>query len=60
LYGDATQDASLPTAGELLFLFDSFEDLVYDAGSIFTPVFSIHNAGAIEDPVTTTIDSGEV
>jgi hypothetical protein len=33
---------------------------VYDAGSIFTPVFSIHNAGAIEDPVTTTIDSGEV
>jgi hypothetical protein len=60
LYGDATQDASLPTAGELLFLFDSFEDLVYDAGSIFTPVFSIHNAGASEDPVTTTIDSGEV
>lgn len=60
LYGDSTQDPSLPTAGELLFLFDSFEDLVYDAGSILTPVFSIHDAGSIATAVTTTIDSGEV
>jgi len=60
LYGDETQDASLPSPGELLFLFDSFEDLVYDAGSVLTPVFSIHDAGDIDEPVTTTIDSGEV
>lgn len=60
LYGTSTNDASLPTAGQLIFLFDSFEDLVYDAGGILTPVFSVHDAGEILDPVTTTIDSGEV
>lgn len=60
LYGDSTQDATLPTAGELLFLFDSFEDLVYDAGNALTPVFSIHDAGTASTPVTTTVDSGGV
>lgn len=60
LYGDSTRQASLPTAGELLFMFDSFEDLVYDAGRVLTPVFSVHDAGDISTPVTTTIDSGEV
>lgn len=60
LYGDATRDASLPSMGELLFLFDSFEDLVYDAGDVLTPVFSIHDAGSISTAVTTTIDSGGV
>lgn len=60
LYGDPDQDASLPSAAELRFLFDSFEDLVYDAGGPLTPVFSIHDAGEIDTPVTTTIDSGEV
>lgn len=60
LYGDPTQEPSLPTAGELLFMFDSFADLVYDAGSLYTPVFSIHDAGTISTPVTTIIDSGGV
>jgi hypothetical protein len=60
LYGDETQDASLPTAGELLFMFDSYDDLVYDAGSPLTPVFSIHDAGSASTPVTSTIDSGGV
>jgi len=60
LYGDSTQEASLPSAGELLFMFDSFEDLVYDAGSPYTPVFSIHDAGTISTVVTTIIDSGGV
>jgi hypothetical protein len=60
LYGTATTEPSLPSAGELIFLFDSFEDLVYDAGSPLTPVFSIHDAGPIDTPVTTTIDSGGV
>lgn len=60
LYGDPTQDASLPTAGELFFLFDSYDDLVYDAGGPLTPIFSIHDAGNASAPVTSTIDSGGV
>lgn len=60
LYGTESTNPTLPTAGELVFLFDSFEDLVYDAGSPYTPVFSIHDAGTISTPVTTIIDSGGV
>lgn len=60
LYGDSTQDASLPSAGELFFLFDSYDDLVYDAGDALTPTFSIHDAGSASAPVTSTIDSGGV
>lgn len=60
LYGDATQDSSLPSAGELVFLFDSYNDLVYDAGGILSPVFSIHDAGSPSTSVTSTIDSGGV
>jgi hypothetical protein len=60
LYGDSFADASLPTAGELLFLFDSFEDLVYYAGDPFTPAFSIHDAGSASAAVTSTVDSGGV
>lgn len=60
LYGTNTTNATLPSADELIFLFDSFEDLVYDAGGILAPVFSVHDAGDISEPVTTTIDSGEV
>lgn len=60
LYGDSEQDASLPSAGELVFLFDSYNDLVYDAGGPLSPVFSIHDAGSPSTPVTSTIDSGGV
>lgn len=59
LYGAEASNPRLPTAGELVFMFDSFQDLVYDAGSPLTPVFSIHDAGDVDTPVTTTIDSGE-
>jgi hypothetical protein len=60
LYGSDESAPTLPSAGELVFLFDSFQDLVYDAGGPLTPVFSTHDAGNIDTPVTTTIDSGEV
>jgi len=60
LYGDSTQDASLPSAGELIFLFDSYNDLVYDAGGPLTPTFSIHDAGTPSTAVTSTVDSGGV
>lgn len=58
LYGDAFSDPSLPSPGELIFLFDSYEDLVYDAGDPFTPVFETHDAGSPSTPVTSTIDGG--
>lgn len=58
LYGTELTDPALPTAGELIFLFDSFEDLVYDAGSPYTPVFVTYDAGQIDDPYDETIDGG--
>lgn len=58
LYGDSTQESSLPSAGELFFLFDSYDDLVYDAGGPLTPVFSIHDAGSASATVTSIVDSG--
>lgn len=60
LYGDEDATPSLPSAGELVFLFDSYDDLVYDAGSTLTPIFSTHDAGSSSTPVTSTIDSGGV
>jgi hypothetical protein len=58
LYGDSSNEPKLPSPGELIFLFDSFEDLVYDAGDPFTPVFAIYDAGDPLTPVTETIDGG--
>lgn len=58
LYGDPTKEPSLPSAGELVFMFDSFEDLVYDAGSPFTPVFAVYDAGGPETPIEDTLDGG--
>lgn len=58
LYGTEGTDPSLPTAGELIFMFDSFEDMSYDAGFPSTPVFAIYDAGTIDTPVLETIDGG--
>lgn len=58
LYGDSVREPSIPSPGELVFLFDSFEDLVYDAGSPLTPVFATYDAGTPDTPVTSTIDGG--
>lgn len=58
LYGTSTTDPRLPSAGELLFLFDSFEDLVYDAGFPDTPVFATYDAGTPSTPIVETIDGG--
>lgn len=60
LYGAEMTDPSLPSPGELVFLFDSFEDLVYDAGTPFTPVFATYDAGSPSTPVLETIDGGEL
>jgi hypothetical protein len=58
LYGTSTTDAVLPTAAELMFLFDSFADSVYDAGSPYTPAFVTYDAGTPATAVTETIDGG--
>lgn len=58
LYGTEITDPALPTPGELVFLFDSFEDLVYDAGSPYTPVFATYDAGTPFDTFDETIDGG--
>lgn len=58
LYGDEFGDPTLPSPGELIFLFDAFQDDVYDAGSPFTPVYAIYDAGSPSTPVTHTLDGG--
>jgi len=58
LYGTELEDPTLLSAGELVFLFDSFEDTVYDAGSPYTPVFVTYDAGSPSTPITDTIDGG--
>jgi hypothetical protein len=60
LYGTDLTDPVLPTPGELIFLFDSFEDTVYDAGSPYTPIFITYDAGIITDTYTDTIDGGAI
>lgn len=58
LYGSPTTAPRLPTAGELVFMFDSYLDMVYDAGGPYTPVFVTYDAGTPVTPVTATIDGG--
>lgn len=58
LYGTATTDAVIPTPGELFFMFDSYLDTVYDAGTPYTPVFATYDAGGTATAVTATIDGG--
>lgn len=58
LYGTELVNPTLPSPGELLFLFDSFEDMIYDAGSPYTPVFVTYDAGSPSTSVIDTIDGG--
>lgn len=58
LYGTEDADSTLPSPGELLFLFDSYLDTVYDAGSPYTEVFVTYDAGTPSTPVDETLDGG--
>lgn len=58
LYGTENTEPSVPTPGELVFMFDSYEDLVYDAGTPYTPVFATYDAGDTTTPYDNTIDGG--
>lgn len=58
LYGTDDADPSIPTPGELFFLFDSYLDTTYDAGTPYTPVFVTYDAGDTTTAVVQTIDGG--
>lgn len=58
LYGTEDTESTLPSPGELLFMFDSYLDEVYDAGTPYTPVFETYDAGDPDEPVLETIDGG--
>lgn len=58
LYGTDTTEPVIPSPGELLFMFDSYLDTVYDAGTPYTPVFVTYDAGTTTTAVVTTIDGG--
>lgn len=58
VYGTELESPRLPSAAELIFLFDSFQDNVYDAGTPYTPVFATYDAGTPTTPITETIDGG--
>lgn len=58
LYGTADSDPTLPDPGELVFMFDSYLDDVYDAGTPYTPAFATYDAGGPDTPVLETIDGG--
>lgn len=58
IYGTDLLAPRLPTAAELIFMFDSFADNVYDAGFPSTPAFVTYDAGTPATSVTDTIDGG--
>lgn len=58
LYGTDEVEPSLPSPGEIIFLFDSYMDLVYDAGTPYTPYFITYDAGTPSTPIDDTIDGG--
>jgi hypothetical protein len=58
LYGTDDANPTLPSPGELVFMFDSYLDDVYDAGNPYTPVFVTYDAGGPSTPVLETIDGG--
>lgn len=60
LYGGEDTDPTLPSPGALIFLFDAFEDFVYDAGTPFSPVYAIYDAGLSSTAVIDILDGGAV
>jgi hypothetical protein len=58
LYGTEETAPTIPTAGELVFMFDSYLDEVYDAGTPHSPVFAVYDAGTPATPVTEILDGG--
>jgi len=58
LYGSPTSMPRLPHVDELLFMFDEFELMIYDAGYLVEQYFAFIDAGEIPEPYSETLDAG--
>lgn len=58
LYGTATTDPRVPSIHELLYLFESYETSVFDAGDVDDPFYTTFDAGIIPATQTSTLDGG--
>lgn len=58
LYGTDNTAPRIPSPGELVFMFESYQDTDYDAGDVLTPVYVDYDAGGPGTPYTLTIDGG--
>jgi hypothetical protein len=58
LYGSAAAPARLPSAVELIFLFNSYQASSFDAGYLTEPYFNGFDAGSVTDPQTALISGG--
>lgn len=58
LYGSEASVARLPSVDELIFLFNSYQAMVFDAGYLTEEYFNGFDAGAVSDPQTALIDGG--
>lgn len=58
LYGTADTNPRLPSAPELLFIFEEYDPSVFDAGLVGQDYFNTFDGGIVPEPQTTTIDAG--
>lgn len=58
LYGTDLQDPRLPSAGELAYLFMSFNSDVIDAGGPLDPAYYVYDGGSPTSTPTTILDGG--
>ena len=58
LYGTATSAPRLPPLVELIYLFESYNASVFDAGILGSPQFRTFDAGVYPTAYTSTIDGG--
>lgn len=58
LYGTSETEARLPSATELLFLFNSYQSSVFDAGHLTDTYFTTFDSGELTESQTSTIEGG--
>lgn len=58
LYGDENDDPRLPSAGELAFLFTSFESEIFDSGLVLDVDYAIYDGGSPDSIEEDTLDGG--
>lgn len=58
LYGSASTNPRLPSVSELMFIFESYEASVFDAGYLVDTYYNTFDAEVVPTPYTSTIDGG--